>query len=328
MLIKISELEKLIHQIILTKYSEEQATIISEVILFGEISEKKSHGLLRLLKGSFGIFDYKTKKDPEFIYKTKVSTIIDAKGSPGMLAAPLAMKEVIRLAKDHDIGLVGVRGYFNTTGAISYYCEKIAKENLICLIFPQSTPTIAPFNVKEALFGTNPIGFGFPSYPQPIIFDMSTSAIAWGTILKHKLENNSLPENVALDEKGIITTDPQKAVTTLPFDASYKGSGLAMIVELFGGLLTGAGYEGLHKENGDGSLFLAFSPGLLQNIDEFKQKTTEFIETLRNVKTRDGNQVRIPGENTLEIRDRNLKKGEVEVNKKTIEELKKLIINH
>jgi LDH2 family malate/lactate/ureidoglycolate dehydrogenase len=325
MLIKITELEDLIKKVILTEYSEEQAAIIMKVILFGELSERRSHGLLRLIKGNYGIFDYVNKEKPEYVYKTKISTIIDAKGNPGMLIGSLAMQEVIRLAKKGDIGIVGIKGYSSTTGAISYYCEQIAKENLICLIFPQAVPIISPFNAKKALFGTNPIAFGIPSDPYPIIFDMSTSAIAWGTVLKHKMEHTALPEGVAIDEEGNGTTDATKAVATHAFDTSYKGSGLAMIVEIFGGLLTGAAYEGLHKDNGDGSLFLTFSPELLQNMDEFKQKTKEFIETLRNAPTRDGKKIRIPGENTLATRDKNIGKGKIEVNEELIEKLKKII---
>lgn len=325
MLIKITELKDLIKKVILTEYPENQAIIMTDIILFGELTGRKSHGLLRLLKNNYGIFDNVIEGKPEYVYKTKVSTVIDAKGNPGMFISPLAMKEVIRLAKENGIGIVGIKGYSSTTGAISYYCEKIAKENLICMIFPRAIPIISPFNAKKALFGTNPIAFGFPSEPHPIIFDMSTSAIAWGTVLKHKLEHTPLPEDVAIDETGNFTVDAQKAVATRAFEASYKGSGLAMIVEIFGGLLTGAGYEGLHKENGDGSLFLAFSPELLQNINEFKQNAKEFIETLRNVPTKDGKKIRIPGENTLTTRDKNIKKGEVEVNEEIIKKLKKIV---
>jgi LDH2 family malate/lactate/ureidoglycolate dehydrogenase len=322
MLVKISKLKKFIKQIILTEYSKKEADLMTDVLLYGELSGRQSHGLLRLLKGNYGIFDNARNAEPEYVYRTKVSTIIDAKENPGMLIGSLAMKEVIRIAKKSGIGIVGIRGYFSTTGAISYYCEKIAKENLICLIFPRSTPIISPFNAKKALFGTNPIAFGIPSDPQPIIFDMSTSAIAWGTVLKHKLEHTPLPEDVAIDEAGDITTDAQKAVATRAFEASYKGSGLAMIVELFGGLFTGAGYEGLHKDNGDGSLYLAFSPELLQSVNEFKQKTKEFVEILRNTPTQDGKKIRIPGENTLMTRDANLKKGSIEISDNLILQLK------
>jgi len=325
MLIKISELKSLIKKVILTEYSEEQASIITEVILYGELAGKQSHGLLRLIKGNFGIFDNAKKEKPEYVYKTKVSTTIDAKGNPGMLIAPLAMKEVISLAKEHSIGIVGIRGYFSTTGAISYYCEQIAKENLIAIIFSQSIPIISPFNAKNALFGTNPIAFGIPSNNQPIIFDMSTSAIAWGTVMKHKLQQTPLPEETAIDVNGNFTTDAQIAVATRAFGASYKGSGLAMIAEIFGGLLTGASYEGLHRENGDGSLFFAFSPELLQDLESFKQKTVEFIETLRNTPTKDGSKIRIPGKNALDTRDKNIKKGSVEVNEELIIKLRKLI---
>ncbi|HSX09505.1 MAG TPA: Ldh family oxidoreductase [Candidatus Saccharimonadales bacterium] len=322
MLIKISKLKTFIKQIILTEYTDEEAELMTDVILFGELSGKPSHGLLRLLKENFGVFIDGKREKPHYIHKTKVSTLIDSKGNPGFLVGPLAMQEVIKLAKKNGVGIVGTKKSINTTGAISYYCEKIARENLLCIIFPQSYPLIAPFNSKTALFGTNPIGFGIPADPKPIIFDMSTAAIAWGTVMKHQIENVPLPENVAIDQRGELTTDPKKAKATLAFGASYKGSGLAMMVEIFGGLWTGASYGGNHIENGHGNLFMAFSPDLLNDTETFKKHAEELVEILHSKKTKDNKKLRIPGENALTIRDNHLEKGVIEINDAMIEKLK------
>src|SRR6185369_13500787 len=190
MKIKISELEELITKILLTEYSPEEASLIKDVIMFGELVGKPSHGLLRLIKGNFGVFVDGKRGKPEYNRKTKVSTVIDAKGNPGMLAAPLAMNEVIKLGKENGIGIVGLKGFFNTTGAVSYYVEKIAKEDLIGIAFVQSINSlIAPFGTKKSLFGTNPIAFGVPADPKPFIFDMSTSAIAYGNVMNAKINN-------------------------------------------------------------------------------------------------------------------------------------------
>lgn len=324
MLIKISDLEKLILDTLLLEYPSEQANLIKEVILFGELSGRPTHGILRLLKGNYGAFVDGKRGEPEFINKTKLSTVIDGHNNPGMLIAPLAMQEGIRLAKENGIGIVGTRGSFNSTGSLTYYLEKIVNENLIGIIFTQSIPVIAPFNTKKALFGSNPIGFAIPSNPKPIIFDMSTSAITYGSIMKHKAEGKELPANVAIDAEGNLTTDPIKAAegATLPFDSSYKGSGLAMIIELLGSLWTGASFEGLHSEKGWGNLFMVFPPELLSDERSLKRNAEEFINTLRNAPTIDGKQVRIPGENTLQTRNTNLQKGEIEVNGEIIAKIK------
>ena len=228
MKIKIAELDKLVFEILLTKYPPEKANLIKEVVMFGELSGKPSHGLLRLLPKTYGVFTDTITGEPEFINKTKVSTVINGNGNVGMLIGSLAMQEVIRLAKENGIGIVGTRNSVNSTGSLTYYCEKIAKENLIGIIFTKSGPVIAPFTSKKALFGTNPIGFGIPSMPHPIIFDMSTSAITFGSIMNHKLQGKHLPQNVALDKEGNLTTDPEKLLKErhLPLIVLIKALGL------------------------------------------------------------------------------------------------------
>ena len=187
----------------------------------------------------------------------------------------------------------------------------------------ESPVSTAPYGGIQPLFGTNPISFGIPANPQPLIFDMATSAISFGALLKAKVVGEQLPKNVAVDKDGNPTTDPNKAIegATLAFDNSYKGSGLAMMVEILAGLWPGADFVGQNESGGWGNLFMAFSPGLLLNDEEFKEKAKKLVETVRNSKTRDGGKVRIPGESTLDTRDNNLRIGVIEVDDKLIEEI-------
>jgi len=326
MKIKIKELKKLVKKVLLTQYKEEYAEMMKEVVMFGELTGRPSHGILRLVKGNYGVFVEKpVQGEPEFIKKTKISTLVDGKGNPGMLIGPLALKEVIRLALENGVGIVGTKNSFNSTGSLSYYVEKIALNNLIGIVFCSSAVTIAPFNITKALFGTNPISFGIPSKPHPFIFDMSTSSITYGTIMKAKSEKKPIPPNVAIDKEGNITTDPEKAAVgaTLPFDNSYKGSGLAMIVEILASVWPGASFANLNYEkDGWGNLYVAFSSDLLSNTEVFKERMEKLILTLKNSKTKDNQTVRIPGEHTFKLIDENLKKGEIEVDENIIKAIK------
>lgn len=323
MKIKITDLRKLILKTTSTLYTRSQAELMTDVLMFGELSGRPSHGLIRLLKGNFGIFTPKKPGKIKIHKKTKVSYSIDGNGNPGLLVAPIAMQEAIKLGKKFGIGVVGTKGSINSTGSLSYYCEKIAKENLICLIFTHTSPFIAPFNSVERLFGTNPIAFGIPSSKNPLIFDMSTGATTFGAIASAKISGKNLPENTAIDIDGNPTIDPHKAEigAIVPFDNSYKGSGLGMMVEILGGLLPGASFLGKNEKNGWGNLFLVFSPDLLTDKNQFKKDMKRFIETLKASKTKDKVKVRVPGENTLRIRDENLRKGSIEVNDETIKKI-------
>ncbi len=325
MVIEKKQLEELVNKILVTKYSAEDARRILEVILFAELSGKKSHGLVRFLSGNTSVMAQNPTGKPEVIRKTKLSALVHGKGNPGMLVGSLAMEEVIRIAIEHDFGIVGTRETFSTSGCLSYYLEKIGKENLIGIIMAESGPSTPPHGGTEPLFGTNPVGFVFPTQNEPLIFDMGTSAISFGEILKAHALGIKLPENSATDKNGSITTDPKEALegATLPFDNSYKGAGLAMMVEILGGVLPGAGFTGINEStDGWGNIFLAFSPNLLSEIETFKRKTSQLRDRVRNSRTKDAETVRIPGEKTVETRNKNLSSGIIDVDEKLIIELK------
>ena len=330
MKIKTTDLEKLILKALKTKYSVQDSKKIAEVIMFGELSGKKSHGLVRLIKGGSSMLAQNPDKPPEIVKKSDLSSLIESHNNPGMLIGYIASEEVIRLANKNGFGLIGTMATSSTSGCLSFYAEKIAKEGLICIIMPQSPPGVAPFNSSEALFGTNPIAFGIPSSPDPFIFDMGTSAISWGALLKADATNSQIEKGVAVDSDGNETTDPKKAMegAVLPFDKSYKSSGLSMIVEILGGMWPLASFAGYNSEGGWGSVFMAMKPDLLQDLDSFRKNSRKLIEKVRNSKTRDGQPVRIPGENTLKNRDMCLKNNEVDVADELIEMTEEFIKDH
>lgn len=326
MKITIQELESLVTTTLRKKYSDKNALLIRDVIIFGELSGKTSHGIIRLFTGNSSIMAQNPTGEPTITHKTKLSSIVEGNKNPGMLIGPIAMKEAIRIGKEHGFGIVGTRKSTSSSGCISYYLEKIAKENLIAIIMAQSPVSTIAYGGIEPLFGTNPISFGIPSHPRPLLFDMATAAISFGAILKAKELKQQLPSNVALDKTGNPTTDPTQAIegATLAFDNSYKGSGLAMMVEILSGTWPGADFVGKNPEGGWGNTFMVFSPDLLSDIEVFKQNTSLLIETVRVSKTKNGSSVRIPGENTINVRDSNVKLGTITIEDGLYNDLKKV----
>lgn len=326
MKIKIDELQKLVLQSMKSKYDDDYASRMSELIVFGELSGRVSHGLVRLLVGD-SIISQNPTGNAEITKITKLSSMIDGNGNPGMLVGSLACDEVIRLAKENDFGIVGTRGSHTSSGCLTYYLEKIAKEDLIGIIMAESPTSTPPFGGIEPLFGTNPISFGIPANPRPVIFDMGTTAVSFGELINAKALGKKIPEGVALDKEGNPTIDPEKAMegATLPFDNSYKSAGLSMMVEIFAGTLPHSCYAGIDEDKGWGNMFMAFSPKLLSDVNEFKNRMEKMIDKIRNSKTKDGSKVRISGEKTIGTRDKNLNSGEIEIADKMYELLKKAI---
>src|SRR3990167_4109507 len=193
MKIKIEELQKLVLQSMKSKYDKDYSSRMAELIMFGELSGRVSHGLVRLLIGGSILSQNPTGK-AVITSVTILSSMIEGNGNPGMLVGSLACDEVIRIAKENDFGIVGTRGSHTSSGSLTYYLEKIAKENLIGIVMAESSTSTPPFGGIEPLFGTNPIAFGIPSSPRPVIFDMGTTAITFGELLNAKTLGKSIPE--------------------------------------------------------------------------------------------------------------------------------------
>lgn len=315
MKVKIADLEGFIISSLRKKYNEMDSRLMADVLLFGQLSEKTSHGIVRLFVGNSSILSQTPNGKPQIMVKSKNSSIIIGNGNPGMLVGPLAMKEAIRIAKKESIGFVGTKDTHTSSGCLSYYLEKIALENLIGIIMTQSPLSTPVSGGIEPLFGTNPMSFGIPSEPRPFIFDMATSAISFGALLKAKTLGQKIPMNVAIDKYGNSTTDPEDAIqgATLPFDNSYKGAGLAMIVEILSGLWPGANFSGLNEQGGWGNLFIAIHPGIFMDPKEFKEKVHLLIEKAKHSKTKPGENIRIPGEQTIDARNISLKLGVIDI---------------
>lgn len=322
MKISVSKLRKLIEQIMSSKYyTPEEAAKVADVYIFAEVTGKDTQGILKLM-GTEPSQNIKPKYPPKSIKDTPVSTVIDGGGAAGPLAAQVAVDSLIDKAKNNGFAVAASNNTFSSTGALSYYAYRIAKENLIGIVAAGSPRSVAYAGGIESVFGTNPIAFGFPTLEQPVVFDMATSAMTFYGLVRAKALGQEIPENIALDKNGNPTTDPAEAMSgaLLPFDRSYKGSGLGLMVELLTGPLTGAQY--VFDEGDWGTFFLAFSPDLLSETELFKQNASNLVSKVKAAKTKSGNPVHIPGYDTLEKAEKIISQdGEIELADELIKQL-------
>ena len=151
---------------------------------------------------------------------------------------------------------------------------------------------------------------------------MAAAAITWYGLVRAKALGQKLPENVAVDKDGNITTDPEAAMkgAILPFDRSYKGSGLAMVVELLAGALTDGSF--VFDEGDWGTFYMAFSPDLLIGTKKFKANSSELIKKVKSGRKHEGKEIHIPGYDTeLKMKEK-VESGEIEIEEKLITQLK------
>ncbi|MEC7137232.1 MAG: Ldh family oxidoreductase, partial [Pseudomonadota bacterium] len=241
---------------------------------------------------------------------------IDANNSIGFVAADLGMKTVIKHAKKTGIGMVAVKnsGHYGLSG---YYAEQAVNKNLITMIYTNAPPAVAPHGSLKSLFGTNPICFGSPTDSKiPFILDTSISVINRGKIRVAARNNQSIPVGVALDKFGKPTIDAKKALAgvQLPI-AGFRGSGLAWMVDILSGVLTGGNHAGRVKDPFDdfsgpqniGHLFIAFKANLFQK--NYNQRIKDNIKIIKKLpKIKGVKEILYPGQNKFNRYINNLKK--------------------
>ena len=194
-------------------------------------------------------------------------------------------------------------GHYGLSG---YYAEQAVEKNLITMIFTNAPPAIAPYGALRSLFGTNPICFGAPTGSKvPFILDTSISLINRGKIRVAARNNEKIPEGVALDKSGKPTTDAREALlgVQLPI-AGFRGSGLAWMVDILSGVLTGGNHGGKVKDPFDdfsgpqniGHLFITFKTNLF--VKNFNSRIKENIKIIKRLpKIKGVKEIMYPGQN-------------------------------
>lgn len=305
-------------------FTDEESARIAEYLLWAEMSGIKTQGLLKMT-GTEPIQDIKPKHKIRVERDTKLSQLINAGAYPAPLVSQQATDVVIQKAKEHGFAIVSVHNTFSSNGAQAYYAERIAKADLIGIVMARSPGSTAPFDSIDPLFGTNPIGFSFPTQNEPLVFDMATSAMTFYGLILAKSKGEKIPENMAIDKAGNPTVDPAEAMSgaILPFDRGYKGSGLGMVVEMMAGPLASSAYcdyETYDKEWG--STFIAIDPELLVDIDKFKTDSSDLISKVKNARKKAGvDSIRIPGERAVSDYKAAIENGVVDVEDVILKEL-------
>jgi len=307
------------------------ALISANALINAELVGAYGHGLSRLRMYCDRIEKKLINPKPKIKIKNISHSIshIDANNSIGFVAADIAIKEAIKNAKKTGIGLVAVKnsGHYGLSG---YYAEQAVKKNLISMIYTNGPPAVAPHGALKSLFGTNPVCFGSPTGSKvPFILDTSISMINRGKIRVAARNNQKIPEGVALDKFGSPTINAKKALegVQLPI-ASFRGSGLAWMVDILSGVLTGGNHAGKVKDPFDdftgpqniGHLFITFKTNLF--VKNFNKRIKNNIKIIKKLpKIKGIKEIMYPGQNKYKRFKMNLKK-EIIISKVVKKDLK------
>lgn len=324
--VAIAEFRKAITDLLLKQgHTSSHSGIITDVLMFAEL-RGNNQGIVKLVKGALKPNPLSTEL--RVIFQTPVSGKIDGGQNIGMVVMSESVDLAITKAKQSGVGIVGCSNYSSATGALGVWAEKIAKQDCIAIVMSQCPEMVAPHGSYEAIFGTNPFAIGIPTKPRPQVLDMATSAIAYYGIVTANENGEEIPDNVAYDANGHPTTNPAAALkgAIRVFDRSYKGSHIALMVELLAGALTGAAMEDKAASNNWGSLVLAIDPAIFgpQTPEEFATSAQVMCDRVKAAKPlpgEEGQQQYLPGERGDALAQRNLEAGYLSVNELLYNEL-------
>lgn len=308
-------------------FTKHESSLITKNIIDGELVGKKSHGLIRILHVKKGIESGKVNVDGklEILKDTYTQLHIDGKHKPGFIVCYESLEMAIEKAKKSGFVMVGLKD-LGVTGYIGSYARIAAENDLIFIGFNNSPGGLVPHGSTEPIWGTNPLTISVPTDKSPAILDMASSMTTWGDLMVSKNEGKKIKEGVAIDGDGQVTTDPEKAMEggILPV-GGHKGSGIAFMVEMLAGALTGS-MVGDAVTGGWGSFYILINPTTFRSINEFKRDAGLAINRLKESKKIDGvEEIFYPGERSFRLRQENLNTGTIEVSEKLYSQLKEML---
>lgn len=298
----------------------EHASVMASCLVQADLRGVTSHGLLRLeqylARASTGLVNLTPSIEIKKL--TPVAAQVDGDNGFGFVVATTAMKEAIRIAETFGISIVIVK-HSNHFGMAASYLLQAISAGMMAFVFSNAAKNMPPFGSKEALFGTSPFAAGAPSDTEiPFILDMAPSVVAKGKIRVAARTGRSIPEGWAVDQDGVPTTDPIAAIKgmVVPIGGA-KGSGLAMLMDIMAGVLSGAAFGG---EVGDqyrdarpqnvGHCFIVIKPDLFLGKGTTQERMDTLIRKVHSCEPATGfDKVLVPGEPEYRLTEKRLQEG-------------------
>lgn len=323
-------------------YSERQASTVTECLTEADLRHKHSHGTVaistyvgHLKEGNLHL----DAPEPSTVFETPVSLVLDGHSGVGYCIADYAVKKTIEKAKKSGICITTVR-QANHYGFAAHWSEMMANEGLIGIASTNTVRCVCPTRSAERNLGTNPVTFAFPTAGDEPMFnlDMATCVMAHGKLVRSQVfaESGEVPREVIINGKGEVVTDFKEAIDILengddrskapkpdtgglvPLGgvteilSGHKGYGLAMVVELLTGGLSGgvpSKFIPLRHE-GICFFFMAIDPALFGGAQEVREHIKYVINEYRKTAPLDPNlPVIMPGDKSRAARAKAMKEG-------------------
>ena len=288
----------------------EDAEVVVDHLVESNVFGHDSHGAIRFVEYVRGIREglYRAATSPKVVKDRPCAAVVDGQGALGPIGASLATNLAIQKARTQGVASVALRNTCHI-GRVGAYPLMAARQGLIGQIFVNAGHHgvwVAPYGGTEGRLSTNPIAFAAPRRDdEPIMLDMTTSVAAIGKVWVADHRGEALPEGWIIDSKGRPSTDP-KALLSEPYGAilpmggsvGYKGYGLALMMEVLGGALSGQGCAiGEREVVSNGVLITCYHIEHFVDIDSYYDEVESVIRHIRSSRPAPGfDRILLPGE--------------------------------
>lgn len=288
--------------------STNAAKTVAESLVAADMRGITSHGALlvpmyveRLLAGSVS-----SRDEAEVVVDAGAIAVLEAHHAFGQLSSDQAMALAVSKAKLHGLGAVVVRRAFHFGGAFRYV-QAAAEAGCIGIAAANTRALMPAPGGAQAVVGNNPLAVAVPvSGRPPILLDMALSEAALGKIRLAAQEGRDIPPSWATDAAGRTTTDPVEAIAGLLLPAAgHKGYGLALVIDVLTGLLSGGsfgkGVQGLYADtsvpNDCAHFFLAIDVSKFGDREAFLTRAAELTaDVLSSAKAPGVDRLLLPGQ--------------------------------
>jgi LDH2 family malate/lactate/ureidoglycolate dehydrogenase len=288
----------------------DDARLGADVLITADLRGVASHGVSNILQRYVGFFkDGLINPRPQWhiLRESPAVASIDCDGGLGIVMAPKAMAMAIEKARNVGVGMVTMRNGRHLSMA-SYHAMLALKHDMIGMCMTSTMPFMIPTFGAEPRLGTNPIAVAAPADREaPFVYDAATTVVANNKIALARRSGIKLLPGWIADAEGtpiMREVDPPAPGVDriLPLGStremgSHKGYGLAGIVDIFSGILTGGGYGanngGKHVCN---HCVVAYNIETFMDIAQFKRTMDEWLLMLKSTKPAPGyDRVLYPG---------------------------------
>jgi len=315
--------------------TQDEAELVADCLVRAEMRGIDTHGVhfLKLLSDRIDARMIHIPTPLKVIREDHTTAILDGGNGLGQVAAHRAMKMSIQKARDFGMGITLVRNT-NHIGILAFYTPMAAEEGMVGIVMSNSAPSMSPWGGAEPFLGTNPISIAIPGGEEgAVVLDMSSSVVARGKIRRAQRMKERIPLGWALDDTGTPTTDPVAALkgSLLPIGGP-KGYGLALMIDVLAGLLSGSQYgpevKTFHQPlgpTGIGVFTMAIDIERFMPLHQFKDLMTSYAKSIKKIKkAKEVSQIYLPGEIELEKEKKSITEG-IELDSTVVKSLNELL---